>query len=346
MRSRETDWRTLRIARPSSENSRGPQHRLVPDRDGLEPERAIAVEVLLGRADDRESPAARARDASQLRKQRVDLRLVADGIAADERRARDDAVGEERAAGRREEIALVASQREEREAVAAVAVDERPRDPPLAHRLRDGVAERPQPEVEGEKPRTMPRPRRASPVRGDSSMPRSSAPTATAAIPARAAPRPSSGRTLAGSPGTSKRRRQRTSAASRSSEIVASSKSRPFARCATAEATTTATASCQARRRRLRERAREPDQADPEGDREHARGLRPPRRQNALDDLDAVRHLRRQRRDDADHADDRGSPGEEPLRAGRAQHHAPGYNVSMRELGRARSASGSRCRAG
>ena len=158
-------------------------------------------------------------------------------------------------------------------------------------------------------------------MRGDSSMPRSSAPPLTAAMPARAAPRPSSGRTLAGSPGTSKRRRQRTSAASRSSEIVASSKSRPFARCAAAEATTTTTASCQARSRRLRERAREPDQADPEGDREHPRGLRPPRRQHALNEVDAVRHLRRQRRDDPDHADDRGAPGEEPLRTGQAEHH-------------------------
>ena len=88
-------------------------------------------------------------------------------------------------------------------------------------------------------------------MRCDSSMPRSSAPPLTAAMPARAAPRPSSGRTLAGSPGTSKRRRHLSNAASRSSEIVASSKSRPLARCAAAEATTTATASCQARSRRL-----------------------------------------------------------------------------------------------
>src|SRR3954468_20369872 len=82
------------------------EHGLLPDRDGLEPERAIALEVRVGGADDREPPAARAGDPAQLREEVVDLRLVADGIAADESRSRDDAVGEEGAARRREEIAL------------------------------------------------------------------------------------------------------------------------------------------------------------------------------------------------------------------------------------------------
>ena len=62
-----------------------------------------------------------------------------------------------------------------------------------------------------------------------------------------------------------------------------------------------------------RERAREPDQADPEGDREDSRRLGPARRQDALHDVEAVRHLRRQRRDEPDHADERGRPGEKPL---------------------------------
>src|SRR5205809_159878 len=111
------------------------EHRLVPDRDGLEPERAIAVEVRVGCADHRESPPARTRNPLQLRQQVIDLRLVADGIAADERSSRDDPVGEESTARGREEITLVASQREEGEAVATVAVHERPRHPPLSHRL-------------------------------------------------------------------------------------------------------------------------------------------------------------------------------------------------------------------
>ena len=79
-------------------------------------------------AEHREPPAARARDAPELGEQRVELRLVADRIAADERRAADDAVGEERAPRRGEEVALVAPQREEREAVAAVRVDELARE--------------------------------------------------------------------------------------------------------------------------------------------------------------------------------------------------------------------------
>ena len=84
--------------------------------------------MLVERADDREPPAVRVRDAPELREQRVELRLVADRVAADERGAGDDAVGEERAPRRREEVALVAPQREEREAVAAVRVDELARE--------------------------------------------------------------------------------------------------------------------------------------------------------------------------------------------------------------------------
>ena len=127
------------------------EHGLLPDRDGLEPERAIALEVRVGGADDREPPAARAGDPAQLREEVVDLRLVADRIAADEGRSRDDAVGEKGAARRREEIALVAAQGEEGKAVAAVRVDQLPRHAPLPHRLRDSVSERTQPEVERER---------------------------------------------------------------------------------------------------------------------------------------------------------------------------------------------------
>src|SRR2546430_366447 len=86
------------------------EHGLLPDRHGLEPERAIALEMRVGGADDREPPAARAGDPAQLREEGVDLRLVADRIAADEGRSRDDAGGEQGAARRREEIALVAAQ--------------------------------------------------------------------------------------------------------------------------------------------------------------------------------------------------------------------------------------------
>ena len=140
-------------------------------------------------------------------------------------------------------------------------------------------------------------------------------------MPARAAPRPSSGRTLAGSPGTSKRRRhlqQRREQKQRDRRLLEvealgevrggggddnGDRKLPGAQPAPGE------------------RAREPDRADPEGKREHPRGLRPAWRQNALDELEATRHLRRQRRGDPDHADDRGTPGEEPLRTGQAGNH-------------------------
>ena len=150
MRSRETDWRTLRMARPSSENVLRPHHGLLTDRDRPEPELAITVEMHVGCADDRQPPAAGADETAQLREQVVDLGLVADGIAADECRPGDDAVREEGAPRGREQVALVAAQREEGEAVAPVGLDERPRDSPLPDRLYDGVAERSQPEVERE----------------------------------------------------------------------------------------------------------------------------------------------------------------------------------------------------
>ena len=270
----------------------------------------------LGGADHREPPAVRASDAPELGEELVDLGLVADRIAADERRARDDAVREEGSPRRREEVALVAPQREEGEAVAAVRVDERARDPPLPHRLRDRVPERPQPEVERERaehdaeaekrvaePRAASR-RRAAPIaERPRRLPR-----------ARRRDRAAAGR-CAGSPGTSKRRRQRTSATSSSSEIVASSKSRPLARCATADATTTTTASCQARRRRCASERDSQIRPIPNATARTRAASGQPGGSTPRTKSNPVRHLRRQRRDDADHADERGSPGEEPLGA-------------------------------
>src|SRR5205085_4363764 len=121
------------------------------EQDRAEPERAIAFEVRLGCAEHGEAPAVRANDAPELGQERVELGLFADWIAADERRARDDAIHEERLPRRREEVALVAAQGEEGEAVAPICVDERARNAPLPHRLRDLVRERPQPEVQGER---------------------------------------------------------------------------------------------------------------------------------------------------------------------------------------------------
>ena len=124
--------------------SRGPRARTRPggapprrrSRSRRHAEPRVALELLLRRAEHRETPAVRLCDAPELGEQRVELLLVADRVAADQRGAGDDAIREERAPGRREEVALVAAEREEREAVAAVGVDERARDAALADRLR------------------------------------------------------------------------------------------------------------------------------------------------------------------------------------------------------------------
>ena len=75
--------------------------------------------------------------------------------------------------------------------------------------------------------------------------------------------------------------------------------------CSTAEPITSATASFQARYLRRASAEREPDQQDPEREREHARRVRDTRRQHAAHEARAVRQLRGQRGGDSDR------PGEE-----------------------------------
>ena len=75
--------------------------------------------------------------ATELGEQLEDLRPLADGIAAHESAAADDLVGEEARSARREEVALVAAQAEEREAVVAVRAYEPTDEPPLVGGLTD-----------------------------------------------------------------------------------------------------------------------------------------------------------------------------------------------------------------
>ena len=128
------------------------EHRLLPDRDRAQAEPPVAVEMLLGRAEDGEAPAVRLCDAPELGEQRVELLLVADRVGADERGAGDDAVREERPPRRREEVALVAAEGEEREAVAAVRVHERASDAALADGLPRRLRDRAEPEEERREP--------------------------------------------------------------------------------------------------------------------------------------------------------------------------------------------------
>ena len=77
---------------------------------------------------------------------------LADGIAAHESAAADDLVGEEAPLARREEVALVPAQAEEREAVVAVRAHEPADEPPLFGGLPDTFGQRPQPEVKRTEP--------------------------------------------------------------------------------------------------------------------------------------------------------------------------------------------------
>ena len=176
------------------------------------------------------------RDARELAHQLGPLGRVADRVAGDERRAVDHAVGEERAAARREEVALVAAQREVGEAVGAVALDER-RRPARArpHRARatgsgrnhsQSAADRERADEDHQRVVDAIRPgvvARRGAARGSARRRRAPA------RPGRAAGR-SSGRPARRTGGASRR-----SAASSTRCTVASSTSRPFARCATAE---------------------------------------------------------------------------------------------------------------
>jgi hypothetical protein len=139
------------------------------------------------------------REALEVGEQRVELVRIADGVAADEGCAGDDAIGEEGAVRRGEVVALVAPEGEEGEAVAPVRVDELADRTPFRDRLRNGPS--------AAKPSRSPTPSKQSPSRSGSSAPRSSIPSTTAPTAAPASPTTSSGRAASGSPGTSKRER-------------------------------------------------------------------------------------------------------------------------------------------
>ncbi len=73
------------------------EHCLVADRNRAHAEALVARKVLSERADDREPPAVRVREALELVQKAFELALLPHRVAADQRRAGDDAIGEERA---------------------------------------------------------------------------------------------------------------------------------------------------------------------------------------------------------------------------------------------------------
>ena len=256
---------------PLERERRRAQHRLLADRESRACRaggtgRGASAEALITASRQPCVRATRRNSASSA----SNSSSVAHRVAADQRRARDDAVREERAPGRREEVALVAPQREERQAVVPVRVDERACDPPLADGLRDGVRQRPQPEVErGEAEHEPERGEDVGePVRDLAAVQLDAEDRRRRSRRPRRA-MPSSGLRRARLAGNVEAPRGTARApTSSASETTASSTSSPFAMCATADATTTsdgelpgavaatARASARARRARCRTRAR------------------------------------------------------------------------------------------
>lgn len=103
---------------------------------------AVHGQQLGARARDSDAPAARPGGRREVGQQLGELTAVTDRIATDERCPRHDAEGQEGAAAGREEVALVAAQREEVEASAAVLLDERPGEVMLLLRLQGALTQR------------------------------------------------------------------------------------------------------------------------------------------------------------------------------------------------------------
>ena len=100
------------------------QDGLVADRDRPHPPAAIQVEPLLRAVQHDHPPAALAAQAAEVLDQPGISSRRADRVAGHEGAPGDHAVGQEGVAGAREAVAAVGAQREERQAVAAVPIDE------------------------------------------------------------------------------------------------------------------------------------------------------------------------------------------------------------------------------
>src|SRR5439155_13088625 len=110
--------------------------------------RLVEREQALARAQNRDAPTAAPSELTEAFEKSWNLAPVPDRIAADERRPADHRVGEERAAARREEVALVAAQREVRERVAPVLLDQAPREGAISDGRMLAPAPGAQPQVE------------------------------------------------------------------------------------------------------------------------------------------------------------------------------------------------------
>ena len=101
MRRRLTDWRTLRIGRPSSENVFELDDGLVAEVERVQTEALVDRSKLLAGAERRQLEPARAREAPDLEQQVAERLGRPDRIAGEQQRAGLDPVADECGAGRR-----------------------------------------------------------------------------------------------------------------------------------------------------------------------------------------------------------------------------------------------------
>ncbi|HEY2940023.1 MAG TPA: hypothetical protein VGJ27_09425 [Gaiellaceae bacterium] len=121
------------------------EHGLVAVVESVQAAGPVEPEAVLGRAEDRQPPAALAGEGDEQVEQPAESRGRPDRIAGDDRDPADHAIGEERALVLREVVRLVRPQDERRERVRAPGRDEVTRQLPLPRLLAQAVAPRPDP---------------------------------------------------------------------------------------------------------------------------------------------------------------------------------------------------------
>ena len=268
-----------------------------------------------------QSPATCVADAAELGQEVDEFLACADRAPAHERDPGDDLVCEEALAGRREEIVLVAAQAEEGEAVLPVTADEAARGPPLVRRLPDAVGDGAQPEVERARSK-------------DEREPNQRVLPAVALIAAQLEQRRQCDERCDGRRGC-EQRLDRTRVAG-DVEAAAETHERdeqgepegrlldvePLGDVRERDPDDEHDGELPGAPASAREQTREPHEAEPEREREDARGARHAGGQHSAHEVGTVRELWRERRDDPDESDNRRGNAEHLFAAEEPQRHA------------------------
>lgn len=135
--------------RPAVERERaGMDDRFLAEQQRAKAERAVERELRRACAEDRDSPASGPGGAAKVLDEGGEPPRVADWVPAHQRGSADDPVGQECRSVGREEVVLVPAEREERERVAAVRIDQGTSASPLADALSHALPQRAEPEVQ------------------------------------------------------------------------------------------------------------------------------------------------------------------------------------------------------